>query len=409
MTARSRFLDSNDVLKVLNMSGRFKFLNWSLASVIWVFLTALGLSYMPQIKWIMRPEFSASIYEGLGFQDRILKLFYWWDSRVYISIAEKGYVHSGYNWDQAFFPGWVLVARILGGIVNLISGQNWNDPWHEPRVLVLILAFINVFLLGVGYYFWAQVLRPIVSEKVEKDFRVLFFFYPCTVFFCTSYPEVCFIAMTGLSCYSISKEGHAWNLIWALPVLMSLKHAGIATALAFPLWSLWTRRLKLGAYLGYILGAVIILGFYSYRFGDPFAWLKAQAAWGRTFSSPLALVQSLQGKGVELVLYVLILFAAPVWLFRKLEIPLSSFSSLTKNKTWGLFFLVTCSIFVPLWFGSSTTSIYRVILLGLPSLLMIATWTAGLKSQWTRQFLLFLLLALNVHATYRFIMGLYLP
>jgi hypothetical protein len=112
----------------------------------------------------------------------------------------------------------------------------------------------------------------------------------------------------------------------------------------------------------------------------------------------------LHRKGVELVLYVFWLFAAPVWLFLRAG---NLRGLLTGKNEYGLFFLMVSSIFVPLWFGSSTASIYRIILLGVPALLLPVTFVCK-QPRWVRIFSLLLLILLNLHATYRYVASLYL-
>jgi hypothetical protein len=80
---------------------------------------------------------------------------------------------------------------------------------------------------------------------------------------------------------------------------------------------------------------------------------------------------------------------------------------LTGKNEYGLFFLMVSSIFVPLWFGSSTASIYRIILLGVPALLLPVTFVCK-QPRWVRIFSLLLLILLNLHATYRYVASLYL-
>jgi hypothetical protein len=114
--------------------------------------------------------------------------------------------------------------------------------------------------------------------------------------------------------------------------------------------------------------------------------------------------KDLHGKGVELVLYVAWIFVAPVWLAKKA----GGFRGMLDGKNpYVLLFLVTASLFVPMWFGSSTASIYRVVFLATPALLVPLACAKNLSPRWNLTAAV-LLMILNLHATYRIVAGLHL-
>lgn len=362
---------------------------------MWVFLSGLGLSFLPKITWLGRPNFESNAYINLSFGERLLEIFHKWDAKIYTDLAFTGYPTAAESWKFAFFPGW---PKLLS-MVNELAG------FSDPRSLLYVAVILNLFFCALAVWSWTRALLPLADSARLNGFVLLLLLYPTSIFYFTSYPEIAVVALSGLSALAVQDRAFRWHILWTLPLLVSFKHAGIALGLAFPLWTLLkSRRFDFKVWMAWSLGVTIVLWFYIEKSNNPMVWMEAQKGWGRSWGGPWRIWMDLHRKGVELVLYVVWLFAAPIYFFSKG----GGFRGLLRGQNEaGLMFLIVSSIFVPLWFGSSTASIYRVILLGTPALLLPVDYLVG-RSVWLRRVSIGLLLLLNIHATYRYVAGLYL-
>ena len=350
-------------------------------SYIWIWLTGWLCSFFPRITWVANSiSFGPSKYSELNLVEVLERLFYKWDAVNYLDIGLNGY--GGTLWKHAFFPLYPYLLRVISQ-TTLVS---------DPQTLGRIASLVQVPLFAVALYFWSRIIPN------RKDWVWVLAFYPTSVFFFAAYPETLFIALGGVICFSLLHSRQVL-LLTAIPLLMLTKHAGVGMALAAPLWCLiYRRKLLLTASFAWIAGLIGVLSFYKMEAGDPWIWLKAQQLWGRSFGFPWHLIHDLQGKGIELILYVVLLFAAPILLgFKALGA-----QTIRARESWTLCFLWVSALFVPVWFGSSTASLYRIIALGTPCLALFEdafSWNRGFVR---RAFVVFVIL-LNLHATYRFV------
>jgi hypothetical protein len=348
----------------------------------WVYVSAFALSFLPQIT-IFRGHLSlaSNAYRGTSLVERLETLFYHWDTLHYIGLSRNGY-HQGSN-TLAFFPGWPWLLSVL--------------PQHSRLEQALLATLVNFLLIGLFIVFWKK-----IFARFSKDANVIYLLlYPTSVFFVAPYPESFFLACGGMALF-FALETRPWPLFFSLALFIVTKHAAIVMALSIPLWALLCRRaLVAAACAGYACGAGVIFVFYYCVAGDPLAWLYAQAAWHRHLDHPLTLFFQLQGRSTDLVLYLLFLFVAPLGLARD-----ARSASLRNSCDEVLVFLYTAALFVPLWFGSSPQALYRIIVLGTPSLFLLPSFQGCPRR---RGALIALLLVLNLSYTYRFISGLHLP
>lgn len=331
----------------------------------------------------------------MALSERLLEFLFKWDARIYADMAIKGYEQLG-TWSYAFFPGW---PKFLEAVATLFSIE-------DARMLTAAAIVANFVFIAVSLHLWMRILHKLAPEIQIQKFVWIFLLYPTSVFFLTTYPEAAFVFLVTICTYgTIFQESRNWLYI-TLPILIFSKHAGISLSLAFPLWlSLTERRFHWPSFLSWTVGIGAVLLFYQQLSGNALSWLEAQKAWGRVWNGPWAIWMDLHGKGVEFIIYVFWLFAAPIWLLKKS----GGIKTLLKGGgSWGLMFLITSSVYVPLWFGSSTASIYRIIFLCTPALILPIVWHSSLKSRYIRIGLLAFLVLLNLHATYRYVVGLHL-
>ncbi len=345
----------------------------------WVYVSAFALSFLPKIQ-IFRGQWSleSNAYLGKSFVERIETLFYHWDTIHYIGLSRDGYQKGSET--LAFFPGWPWLLSLL--------------PQHSRLAQALLATLLNFLLMWLFLFVWKK-----IFERFSKGEHFIYLLmYPTSVFFVAPYPESLFLACGGMAVF-FALETRTWPLFFSLALFILTKHAAIVMALSIPLWALlFRRKIVAASCAGYAFGAGLIFLFYYRVAGDPLAWLHAQASWHRHLDHPLTLVLNLQGRATDLVLYLLLLFIAPVGLARY-----AGAAYLRKSFDEVLVFLYTAALFVPLWFGSSPQALYRIIVLGTPSLFLLPSFKGYPRR---RGALMALLLVLNLHCTYRFIAGL---
>jgi hypothetical protein len=345
-----------------------------------VLLGALLVTYLPQLR-IIHGEvlFSDSIYAGLSLFERLQSMLYHWDAKHYLQIATEG--HGASETLLPFFP---LYAWLLG--LFQFSGP----------ALPLLGTVISALAFAVALYYWRRIFQTFGFEE-----GVLFLaFYPAVVFCYAPYPESLFIALLGICVWNLHQVRIA-PLVVAMPLFLLSKHAAVPVGGALLLWSwfYWPRR-NFWAFLAIsALSLALVLAYYHLAFGDPLAWLTAQKKWGRGFAMPWVFVANLHGKGVDAVLYVLWCFVAPIYLLRK-----SLATSPAERRKWTLAFVAASAILVPLWFGTSAQSIYRIPVLATPSLLVFSGLSPRAKTLWLGIFFVLLL-----NTTYMFVGGSHLP
>jgi hypothetical protein len=197
-------------------------------------------------------------------------------------------------------------------------------------------------------------------------------------------------------------EERGKSLLYLLPLLIFLKHVGVAVGIALFLWILLFKpKLRIYAGLGTILGLTFILSFYQKLAGDPFIWAKIQSAWGRHWSSPLAVLLDAQGKAFELNAYAIYLFLGPFLLAHHV------WRKKNRSSLDLLMLFYVGAILTPVWFGGSIQSIYRILYL-VPFLLILPALWLGKAKPWLRGCALTLCVILNIHATYRYVAGLFI-
>jgi len=332
-----------------------------------------------------------SAYQAQGPLQRLPGLMQKFDGQIYVAIADEGYLHPP---ELAFFPGWPWLLR-LGGRGLGLHGHAQMEP---------LASLFNLILLTLAVWFWSRLLfQCTLSAAREPRWIWLLLFFPTSVFFASGYAEAAFLAASG-ACLFFALNRRAWELAFCLMIFVLIKHVAILCGAGLLFWLLLYRpRLLFWAVPAYLIGLSIIF-LISYReTGDFLYWAKVQASWGRHFGWPGALLSDLHGKAVDLALYVPFIFLVPFWLalnyWRARNLPGAEVT---------LLFLIFCSaIFIPVCFGSSVESLYRVVLIAPPAYAGVGAWIFRQKPRF-RIGLWGCLLLLNLHATYRFVSFLHL-
>jgi hypothetical protein len=203
-----------------------------------------------------------------------------WDAVWYSEIAALGYRWDG-NWTHqqtvVFFPAFPLAARLIArplGIHTLYA------LW-----LISLLAFAWAMVL------FRRLARKFVNEREAADAAWLLATYPFAIFFSAAYSESLFLlAMCGvfLAMHDRRFEQAAlWGLtagltrpngwLLALPIAVLIVHERPRPSSARE----WLRASVPVA--APIVGMLLFTWYLHVRFADGFAWVRGQAAWGRTF------------------------------------------------------------------------------------------------------------------------------
>jgi hypothetical protein len=204
-----------------------------------------------------------------------------WDAIRYADIARSGYTWDGNPLSQqnvVFFPAFPLLIRLVSRFFGI-------HPL-EAAWLVSITAFAWAMVLFV------RLARTFTGAEAATDAAWLLSCYPFAYFFGAAYSESLFLlTMCGLF-LSMHRQQFGRAAIWGLVAgltrpngwLLCLPAAILAVSTTLPPpreVGSWLRR---GASVAApALGALLFTVYLQLRFGDGLAWVKGQAAWGRTF------------------------------------------------------------------------------------------------------------------------------
>jgi hypothetical protein len=207
--------------------------------------------------------------------------FFRWDSGWYDRIARLGYFRGAGQSDVAFFPAFPYLSRWLG---PLFGG-------HFAAGLVIG----NAGLLA-GLYLLHEMAVRHVGEDGARRAVWLVLVYPATVFYSAYYTEGLFLlAVTG-SFYFYERDrllpaglfgGLAAMTRGAGVLLFPALLVGVLARGGWRLRGLSPRALWLGLIL---VGLAVVLLTLEAEVGDPLAFMKVQASWGRASSSPVGTI-----------------------------------------------------------------------------------------------------------------------
>lgn len=205
-----------------------------------------------------------------------------WDTGFYLSIAEEGYILEGVPLPSvAFFPLLPLGIRALTTVVG------------DPMVAGLLLC--NAALAAamvVLYRLVEQEWGPAVAGRTVWYALI----FPTAFFGSAIYTESLFL-LGAIGALYAARKGY-WEsaaLLGAFTALTRMLGLLVAPLLALEWWMQCRRRparrrpspLALLAPAAVPLGTGAYMLYLQQRFGDPLAFARASAAWGRTPRSPL--------------------------------------------------------------------------------------------------------------------------
>ncbi len=323
---------------------------WWLTPVVVFFVWRIILEFVAQSSFA--PNFLFSLPHSIWWQ---------WDSNWYGRI-----VHSGYSWnvgkesDVTFFPLYPLIWRVI------LSITGWSSA-------VCAQLISNSLALGsfVIFYYW---ILSAFDKKVAIRSLVALAIFPTSFFLISVYSESTLLILVAAAFLLAYKE--KWN--WAAVI------AGLASAARPPgifLWPtlflLWyINSKKKGVFNPYQffclvvlppLGLIIFSFFLWHQVGDPLAWLKGQASYGRSFGvSPLRLL----GAYIKIII-----FSGHDWTHRLAELAALMFVGVCLPKIYRLnpiYAFFTVLNLVPSLLSNTFVSMQRFVIILLPVFVVVA-------------------------------------
>ncbi|MFN8442648.1 MAG: mannosyltransferase family protein [Caldilineaceae bacterium] len=320
-----------------------------------------------------------------------------WDSQWYVQIARDGYTFQPLGQSNvAFFPLYPLLMRLLA----LALGGNF--------------VFAG-FLISMSAFFVALIVLYQLAQLELKDRdaarRTLYYlaFFPTAFFFHAVYTESLFLLLALSATYFARKQQWAIaaacgllaaatrNLgivLWGLVMWEWLRHHGWRITQIhrrqtwLNLWRAikrhWSEPLLLAAIP---VGLLLYIFFLKLNFERPFAFIEAQAAWGRQNIGPLAVLYKeiiylpnfkMNMGGVLHILNLMVtlsVLATIPFIWRKL------------GEGYALYVLIL--LLVPI--SSALMSVIRYVLTLFPVFILLGGWG---RHAWVDRFLLTVFAAL---------------
>ena len=293
----------------------------------------LLIGFSPEIRPVSREP-----YRGLPAR---------WDATWYIEIARVGYHDPLRPADGqqpvVFFPLYPMLMRTVAAFATPDRGPNLRyEEYLEMRKVYLAWCGVVISLLAFGaalvvLYRWAELHAGADAATATVLFLAA---YPFAVFYSAPYTESLFLLLSVGACYAF--ETGRLPLAAAAAFFAALTRPN-GMMLSVPLGALsllelrrldpgWIQRLapRLLTAATPFLGTLTYCAYMKSLTGDPFAWVHAQAAWGRDRTAtlehyrwiwdtiisegPLAYIKALPAEAIQLIAVLFALALVwPVW------------------------------------------------------------------------------------------------
>jgi hypothetical protein len=194
-----------------------------------------------------------------------------WDGAWYERIAREGYTYSTDRMSSVvFFPTYPLAGRWLASATGLTQAT-------------ALLVASNLFWLG-ALAMMAAYVGDGRGDRTVVAFTVLAMaVWPATFFCRVAYTEPLLALLTVTALYGMRRGWHPLAIAVVIGLATATRSVGVALLLPFAL-HLWDRRPRhVAASAVWMVvacwGVIAFMGFQAWRFHDPFAFVRAQAAW----------------------------------------------------------------------------------------------------------------------------------
>ena len=198
-----------------------------------------------------------------------------WDGQWYLEISHRGY-HTGQA--TAFFPLYPLLVRGLA-------------PLFAHGYLIAGVASSLVFFVAAMYLLYRLVVID-YGPRVAAWTVIFASLFPTSFFFQAVYTESLFLLATVACLFFARREQWLWAGLAGFCAALT-RNTGVLLLLPMAMFYVGARDGKLRRWDGQLAwfalvpaGLLVWMGYLQSRFGDPFAFLVAQAHWGRSLSAP---------------------------------------------------------------------------------------------------------------------------
>lgn len=353
-------------------------LAWLAMRVVYAVFTYLAVLFLKQ-------GFDP-VLMGLGgptYPGELFEAWHHWDVDWYLKISDEGYAADVHR--SAFFP----LFPLLTGIFTSIGGESTRYP---VAVLVAnlgtLVAFVGVALLAAREK----------GATVASYALLAFAAYPFAFFTAAAYPDGLFVGLAAFALLFARRE--MWYAAAACAVLAALARP-TGMALAIPLiWEFASRHVVRAAGGGFprlsvtwraaakgalVVGAVPVgVGLFAlylwYTFGDPLAFVSAQAYWAHSFVPPwdlpmLALDSITRQPEWSFNQSRVIIDVAPAVLFAGLTVTAARRLPVSLTLYMAAVLLVSlASPLVGAW--NPFTSVGRYLLAAFPAFVLLGDWSS---------------------------------
>jgi hypothetical protein len=291
---------------------------WAWTAVRWIPGRAVWPAYVVSRLMVLGAAYAAvntvGFSDGRPFralQNDVLDLFARWDAGWYFGIASNGY-ESHFNPERmnaiAFFPGLPLAMRIIGVVLDV-------DLWAAGIIVVTI-----AFFLGLTYVYRLALDEGLPDAQARASVMFLAF-YPFAVCYSAILTEALFLLAAGATFFyfrrGVGERDGRTTALWQAGVcgvfVGLLRPNGFLLSIPLGLMALMPFARSRGWLTGerpvhepgwvrlavqLAVAALPVAGMIAYAahanavVGRPFAFVEAQAAWGRESFGGLATLEA---------------------------------------------------------------------------------------------------------------------
>jgi hypothetical protein len=246
-----------------------------IGSRVLVFLAGyLAVTQLPPAAYASRFIYASRLLLS-GMPGRWLNAWANWDGQWYLGISRLGYT-TGQS--TAFFPLYPVFVRGLA-------------PLFAHSSLIAGVALSVAFFVAAMYLLYRLIVID-YGPRVAAWTVVFASLFPTSFFFQAVYTESLFLLTTVACLFFARREQWLWAGLAGFCAALT-RNTGVLLLLPMTMFYFGARDGKLRfqdrqlAWFALVpTGLLVWMGYLQIRFGDPFAFLKAQAHWGRSLSAP---------------------------------------------------------------------------------------------------------------------------
>ncbi len=196
-----------------------------------------------------------------------------WDSVWYLRIVQEGYQYiPGQMSSVVFFPLYPLMIWALSWLMS-------------PLLAGWLISTVAMAIAIIFFYKLVQYLYPHL-DPAEPIYLMLLF--PMAFFFQAIYTESLYLALSiAFFYYLVKKNFLVAAMILVLASICRITGIFLLLPFAYEYWITYKFKLYHRNSLALLIAPLGVIGYLGYlyvRFGEPLAFLKSEALWGRKFT-----------------------------------------------------------------------------------------------------------------------------